>query len=727
MKVIIVSCVESLEESYVHVDNDEGGFVMDKNHEIVNFKSEFAVKSMVKRLHQLIARANRLNLETKELEAVYRDLNVLELFADRHIVSVAGLQSAGKTLLIKRFLGLPEDLLSSEVGVGEKRPVLISSTEDITEITFRITRINKSRTDGFDLRHESITKEELNFGVQNPTEDTLWFEIILPSNPTLGHITLALLPGFERSSRSDSQKFLDLFLKCSTGMILVLNHSRLAHMDQETLLKKIASTYKDKSPGFVLTHASELSEDEQSLVEQRLMQKFGDIDANQIVLSDIDIVDVESRLEQLLRKNSGFTFDSRVLSTDKMSEISENLSMELNTLENSIEMHHAAASDRSGLQAILKEYRKQKVLYLSDLEKQLESTLDGHANVCIEKFKDELADENHSVMEKFKSAFKKNRTFKERRDLTKAIMKIYSEDSSGKLDYMILNSIEATADKRTRSWGPRGVREQSLPVPESKYIEHESMNDETRSIAKADDTLQGEITTSLQVVEQYLDSSTTDIYLEKRHIDVLPVVAGMMLQGMILGRRDDGSIRLDEEGIESYGTLRAKEGDLKGFRAEYDDLLLNTNMMIKGATVFLGVDAIDGTFDGFGAVTGMLQAIGLSSAAAAGGAILGIGGIFGSIAVLKGAEKIEKYKFERQDYAEKTLKATAKYQKEHILHVVEGMLDDMEHRLTIAYEERHNIHGNMGLYEEITSLIHQLQYDCGKLREEAFLDASFVD
>ncbi|QNR19960.1 hypothetical protein HNY42_03030 [Exiguobacterium sp. Helios] len=699
---------------------------MQNNHELVNFKSEFAVKSMVRRLHQLIARANRLNLDTKELEVIYRELNVLELFSNRHIVSVAGLQSAGKTLLIKRFLGLPEDLLSSEVGVGEKRPVLISSSEDVMETSFRVSRIKKSRDDGFALCYENITKEELNIGVQNPPEDSLWFEIVLPANPMLRHITLALLPGFERSSRSDSQKFLDLFLKCSTGMILVLNHSRLAHMDQEILLKKVAYTYKDKSPGFVLTHASELSEENQSLIEQKLIQKFGDIDTSQIVLSDIDILDVESRLEQLLRKNSGFTFDSKVLSTEKMLEISENLSLELNTLENSVEMHHAVASDRNGLQVILKEFRKQKSLYLEDLEKQLEAALDSHANVCIEKFKDELASEQHSLIDKFESAFKKNRTFKERRELTKAIMKIYSEDSSEKLDYMILNVIEATADKRTRSWRPRAMRERSIPVRESKYIERESKDDNSRSIAKADDTLRDEITTSLQVVEQYLVPSTTDVYLEKRHIDVLPVVAGMMLQGVILGRRNDGSIRLDEEGIESYESLRAKEGDLKGFQAEYDDLLLNTNMMIRGATVFLGIDAIDGTFDGFGAITGMLQAVGLSTAAAS-TAVIGIGGIFGTIAVVKGAEKIEKYKFERQDYAEKALKATAKYQKEHIVHVVEEILDEMEHRLTIAYEERHNIHGNMGLYEEITNLIHLLQYDCGKLREEAFLDASFVE
>ena len=267
---------------------------------LIDFKQEFTMQTMLHELHELIAKANRLNLDTTTIEGLYKDLNVLNLFSNRHIVSVAGLQSAGKTLVVKRMLDLPDDLLLSEVGVGEKRPVLLSSDANATTITYRLTRAIKTATGSFDLQDEPITKEQLNTGIQNPSGDMLWFEIILPNNHVLGHLTLALLPGFERSTRSDSQKFLDIFLKCSTGMILVLNHARLAQMDQEMLLQQVASTYKDKAPGFVLTHASELTEEKRTMISQNLFQKFSMADESQIILADTDIENVTQEMERLL-------------------------------------------------------------------------------------------------------------------------------------------------------------------------------------------------------------------------------------------------------------------------------------------------------------------------------------------------------------------------------------------------------------------------------------------
>lgn len=45
-------------------------------------------------------------------------------------------------------------------------------------------------------------------------------------------------------------------------------------MDQEMLLQQVASTYKDKAPGFILTHASELTDDKKTTILQNLFHKF---------------------------------------------------------------------------------------------------------------------------------------------------------------------------------------------------------------------------------------------------------------------------------------------------------------------------------------------------------------------------------------------------------------------------------------------------------------------
>lgn len=695
---------------------------MNNENMLVSFGGDFAIRSMLTNLHKLIAGASQLNLDTKKIEMIYKDLHVLNLFSNRHIVSISGLQSAGKTTLIKKFLGLPDDVLTSEVGVGEKRPVLISSS-DTKHPLYRMIRMEKSSSKGFSMRQEVISKAELNEGVQNPREDVLWFEIVLPKNEKLGHITLALLPGFERSSRSDSQKFLELFLKCSTGMILVVNHARLAQMDQDNLLKRVADTYKDKSPGFVLTYASELSDEKRRSVEESLMEKFGNMQEGQVVLSDSDI-DASKDIERLLRMNSSYTIDSNMMSADKMRMVGEELSMELRQLERAVAAHHSKSSESGMMSSVMQEFQIERERYMKELGNQLQVALNGHVGRCIDSYEESVVQEGETAYDKLKAAFKKDLTFKERRALTKSINKIYSQDSAIDLDYLILQSIEKTAEKTVKSM-KRYAPKIEIASETSKYLET-GESSPTETAISPQKVLNDDFEDSLRAVDAYLDPVKTEISLEARHVRLLPIIAGSILQGTILSMNADGETRVVEQGIEEYMSLKQKTGDLEGLQKEYKDVLLNTNLIIRGSAIFLGVDAMDGTFNSFGAIVGPLKALGLSTAVAGVTAGLGIGALFGLIAIAKGAEKIEKFKFDRAAYADKVIHATASYQKEHILGVVGGIMDDMQNQFRIAYEDRNQLKGDMGLYEEVTGLINRLQQDCGKLRKEAFVNASFV-
>lgn len=695
---------------------------MNKENMLVSFGGDFAIRSMLTDLHKLIAGASQLNLDTKKIETLYKDLHVLDLFSSRHIVSISGLQSAGKTTLVKKFLGLPDEVLTSEVGVGEKRPVLIS-TSDTKYPLYRMIRMEKSSNKGFFMRQEVISKEELNKGVQNPQEDVLWFEIDLPKNEKLGHITLALLPGFERSNRSDSQKFLELFLKCSTGMILVVNHARLAQMDQDSLLKRVSDIYKDKSPGFVLTYANELSDEKRRAVEESLMEKFGDIQQGQIVLSDFDI-DASEDIERLLRMNSSYTIDSNMMSADKMRMVGEELSMELRHLERAVAVHHSKSSETGTLSSVLHEFQIERERYMKELGNQLQVALNGHVGRCIDSYEESVAQEGETAYDKLKAAFKKDLTFKERRALTKSINKIYTQDSAIVLDYLILQSIEKTAEKTVKSMRRYAPRIEIVSET-SKYLEM-GESSPINTTTPPQKILNDDFEDSFRAVDAYLDPVKTEVSLEARHVRLLPIIAGSILQGTILSMNAEGEARVVEQGIEEYMTLKQKTGDLEGLQKEYKDVLLNTNLIMKGTTIFLGVDAIDGTFNSFGAIVGPLQALGLSTAVAGVAAGAGIGALFGFIAIMKGAEKIEKFKFDRAAYADRVIRATASYQKEHILSVVDGIMEDMQNQFRIAHEDRNHLKGDMGLYEEVTSLINRLQRDCGKLRKEAFLNASFV-
>lgn len=700
---------------------------------LIDFKQEFTMQTMLHELHELIAKANRLNLDTTTIEGVYKDLNVLNLFSNRHIVSVAGLQSAGKTLVVKRTLDLPDDLLLSEVGVGEKRPVLLSSDATATTIAYRVTRTVKTASGSFELQDEPITKEELNTGIQNPSGDMLWFEIILPNNRVLGHLTLALLPGFERSTRSDSQKFLDLFLKCSTGMILVLNHARLAQMDQEMLLQKVASTYKDKTPGFVLTHASELTEEKRTMISQTLFQKFGMADESQIILADTDIDNVPQEMERLLKSNSQFTQDSLQLHHEKLMMIGETLTRELMKLEHVLIAQSDRKNDQRELRTMQRLFDAARDKYIQELDETLKVRLEVHVKRCIDEVTETIRQENHTLWDKARASFKKDMTFNERHELLESIQHVYTTENPRVLDILMMESIETMTRKRLSLHKPHVSQkkqiEQAVPKPALSFMEpkpNELVPNQPELEIAATDTMQEAFSETLTEVDRYLDPTVLDVSLGGQHTQQLPVIAGAIVQHLILTKGKEGDADLVVGGIEEYETLKAKIGNMEGFHQEYSGLVLDANRMVTGTAIFFGVDALDGNFNSFGAIVGALEALGVAAGVATGVAAAGVSGVVGLLAIKRGSEKIEKFKFERHDYATQVLKATADYQRESTIALVNNVMDEMRDKLVHAYYARRQDDVNSGLYEEVEVRVNRLKNECGKLREEAFRNAGAI-
>ncbi len=701
----------------------------------INFRQEFTTQTMLHELHELIAKANRLNLDTTTIEGVYKELNVLNLFSNRHIVSVAGLQSAGKTLLVKRTLGLPDDLLLSEVGVGEKRPVLLSSDTTATTIAYRMTRTVKTATGSFELRDEPITKEALNTGIQNPSADMLWFEIILPKNDVLGHLTLALLPGFERSTRSDSQKFLDIFLKCSTGMILVLNHARLAQMDQEMLLQQVASTYKDKAPGFVLTHASELTDDKKATILQNLFQKFNMADESQVILADTDIDNVPQEMERLLKSNSQFSQDSLQLHQDKMKITGQKLLRELMKIEHALVAQSEQQDEQNGLKTMQREFDAARDKYLKELDMALKARLDAHVDRCLHKVKDNIKQEQNSLWDKAVAAFQKDLTFNEREELKESIERIYVTEHPRTLDVLMVDSLDAVNRKRLSLRKPYLSQFQQVEVGPSKpalsFME-ETRNDvsvissEKEVATTSMETMQAGFSETLMAVDRYLQPDVLDVTLKSEQLAELPVIAGAITQYLVFTNGKGGNSTIVADGIEQYETLQAKTGDLDGLHREYSGLVLDANRMVTGSAIFFGIDALDGNFNSFGAVAGALEGLGMAANMATGIAAGGVGGLVALLAIKRGSEKIEKYKFERLDYAGQMLKLAADYQRESTISLVNIIIEEIREKLLYAYQARRQDGVNLGLYEEIEIRVSRLKNECGKLQEDEFRNAGSV-
>ena len=66
----------------------------------------------------------------KSLFHALRKLAIAIEFQDRQIISVSGLQGAGKSTMMQTFFGLPEGVLKISTGRGEQIPVLMSEYKD---------------------------------------------------------------------------------------------------------------------------------------------------------------------------------------------------------------------------------------------------------------------------------------------------------------------------------------------------------------------------------------------------------------------------------------------------------------------------------------------------------------------------------------------------------------------------------------------------------------------
>ncbi|WP_070328434.1 hypothetical protein [Exiguobacterium aurantiacum] len=703
----------------------------------LEFKTEFTVQTMIHDLHELIAKTNRLNINTTELEKIYRRLQVMNLISTRHVISVAGLQSAGKTLIVKRTLGLPDDLLLSEVGVGEKRPVLISSDSTASNIKYLVTRAAKTKSGSFEIQNDVITKELLNEGVQNPNEEMLWFEIVLPKNNVLGHLTLALLPGFERSSRTDSQKFLDIFLNSSTGVILVLNHMRLAQMNQERLLQKVADTYKDKSPGFVITHASELSPDKMEMIRHNLFEKFEMADEAQIILSDTDIKNVPQEMERLIKSNSQYTQESLSLHHEELLQLGESLSYELTSLEDQLEIkENYSLKSRRELRTIQRIFEAAREKYIKNLEDNLKTRLDSHVQKCVGEITESIKNEKYNNVDKIKSLFKSDLKFNERLKILELIRQTYAQEGTRTMDYIIVDSIEAmnrrNINMRRQHVSPIKPIKTSLPPKTMKFLETSNenrlSNQANNEVSASDGEIgQSNFTQALAVIDQYLNTDDLEVTLTEQDIQQLPVISGIIMQHLILTKGDVGSHKMLTEGIEQLKMFQGQPKDLEEFHQEFSNLFLDANRIATGAAVFFGIDALDGTLNGFAAINGLLGTLGISAALTSALSIAGLGSVAGLIAIQKGSAKIEKFKYERHEYSRKVLEATANYQREVIVEGANRIMDEMQDKLTYAYRLRRQDGSDLGLYEEVEVRLKRLEYQCGKLREEAFRNAGFLN
>lgn len=674
------------------------------NNVIDGITVENAISNLSKDLYELISLSHRMEYNPKNLMNLLSEVTVLKMVYDNNIISVSGLQSTGKTTLVKRALKLPENILKANVGVGEKRPVIISENPDQFEKDYIYKKHYIENANEIKIQEKNIDVSEFNQDVENPNEEDLWFEILLPQNKesNLKNMKIALLPGIERDEESNSQKFLKTFINCSTGIILTVNHDRMAMKNQSDLIDFISDKYKSKFPGFVVTYSNTLTEETKKSLFKTLKDKFDIKDNRQIITTDTDDEDITDKFLQLIYENSYYTTQSEKMGYDQIQKFTYKLNDEISILEE-IYKETYDLDNEIELSNLGRWIKKERNRYFKKFKSNIENNVNEYINECIKIANDEIKKEKKAtVSEAFFSYFKQDLTFKEKEELKDWVIKIYQEGNLKSNRVNIINSIESINSNVIEN-NYRLIKEDGNDI-----IPVEEKNNKNGKLAFYNNKLNED----LERFNLYLNPQNSDIHLTSKDIKIIPVIAGTFIQRLFeVVLRNDGE------------TSKVSEESLKNINFEKKDLLVDSKNLNKSLVVFFGIDAIDGSLDTVKAMGEVMSFIGISSAKAVPAALAVITALSAGNLILKGSRKIEKYKFQRAEYAENVLRASGEVQIKQLESIYNNFMDEIEEKLLDAFERN-----NFSVEENESSLqiysrIKRVKNQIGILREVSFRNA----
>ncbi|MEV5114459.1 hypothetical protein [Peribacillus frigoritolerans] len=691
------------------------------------------IEQLHKELNAMIAKAYRVNRSMRfnklleEMNEIFVKVNMAKLMQDRRIVSITGLQGVGKTKLVRDLYELDDAILPSTPGVGEIIPVLFTEKKGITQPAYFVRKAMPNEESGlYELIDTEITLEELNAKSRDFEANELWLEVLVPQKYFNTEISLALLPGFERNKREKSQKFLELFLKLSASAVLVMNHKKLAQKPQQVLLDKVSRTYKESAPIFVLSFAEELDEEKRQTLRESICTKFDVLPEEQDRITFTGITEeFKGASEQVVNTIIKFNI-TNVAGNQKQLEMLTELSTALNGIIQELEeeLKHIELSQKRQLtefnssnsiniQEIKEKFKEYRKYVIAKANSEIEKALTSHASSCSDQMDKKIRAEESGIWQKFKASLMKDMTFEQRLQLKEDLLNIWHGENNYGAEKKVIYSLENYVKDATYKLETSN-KQLELNVPRESSEELVSSNDI--------------ITTSLANIERYLNPKNQDINISPRDLEVLPIVAVGIAQEMLVASLvleneayRKSSEQLDEKLLKDISVEAGK------ITKDIKDLTLSTSNVIKGTAVFFGIDALDGTFNSFGALTGILTSLRVSPAVATPLGLAIVGAIGTGLAVNQGAQRIEKYKFERSVFTRETFNTIASIQKESSVTMIENILDEMEQKLMDAYHMRRGTNEAFGLYEELENRLHRLQLTCGKLQELAFRNAPYIN
>lgn len=410
----------------------------------------------------------------KTLFHAIRKLAIAIEFQDRQIISVSGLQGAGKSTMMQTFFGLPEGVLKVSMGRGEQIPVLISEHEDCAGFeTYAICL--EHLEEGYKRIEKEISADDFirySSGDVADEDNIIYLELHLPYKRIEdSSIAFMLLPGFE--DKQDYWKgLIEFSLRCSNAAIFTFDQARYSKMQNKVILDQVKKGFRD-SLVYAITR-SDTSEDTAERFREKCISELG-VQPDRII--NVGVYSDEMRNEEWIEKLSTAVLrycnaaSSAILSTNEylIEIIQDEIAPQLTLIKEilSKENDHVIVEKIERNDA-LSEFDKTIAIKRRKLERSLNSKLKDASDKSCEKLQKIYSDKEYAqklgVHEKVTTSIRRtilgekvdDKVFARRR-----LLEAMTDDSDGVL--YAQKGFARALNKSIEEWGPEDTKG-------SKYI-----------------------------------------------------------------------------------------------------------------------------------------------------------------------------------------------------------------------------------------------------------------
>lgn len=382
--------------------------------DVLQESPELMVSALLERLHNLRSAITFLNDNDliERLVTITRRLTLTNVLSQQPVIAVAGSQGAGKTTLVKSLYGLDDKWLSGNEGRGERSPLLIVESPDVTDPVATVVEQAHIEEDGqkcYLQREVQVSAEEFRKALQGDRPGQLFPKLTVPSRYFDGNTCgLLLLPGHEAVTKKNKswQSLIRQSLVGADMCVIVTDETRLANNEQSKILQDFQGHLQGSCPIVVVTKTEGKSGEQLAELTSAAADVFGlslEQAHRRVICSTAQIDDAAKWQAKLAEAMQDLTQVQQIFRAKQLNELHDVLTDDLADLLADVDMASREVSLSTAhfggpVDDILRAFDTGRNRLRRDYLRELKHSLEEYGNAAVQRALHALSEREEGLL-----------------------------------------------------------------------------------------------------------------------------------------------------------------------------------------------------------------------------------------------------------------------------------------------------------------------------------------